>query len=376
MPNVFEPLEIGKLKIPNRFVRSATYYALSDQDGFISNGSIELMKSLAEGEIGLIFTGYAFVSKHGQVFPDMNGIDRDEHIPIYRKMTRAVHQQNGKIAMQIAHGGVQATHAAKGSGDYIAVSSAGVHPDFGRSPRELTEDDIDQIIKDFGQAARRVEDAGFDGVQIHGAHGYLVSEFLSPVTNQRKDKWGGRLENRMRFLIEVIRSIKKQVSDDFPVMIKLGCRDYLDEAEILTIEEGQQVASACEKEGLALIEISHGMVDKNFRKMMEKINSVDKEAFMLADAKAIRSVVSLPLCLVGGIRSLYVAENIIAAGHVDCVSVCRPFIREPDLVKHFKNGEKTKADCISCRGCFNRDENKKNHIYCRHLEKQQKGDMI
>ena len=370
MPEVFAPLEIGKLKIPNRFVRSATYFALSDKNGFISDESIHLMKTLAAGEIGLIITGYAFVSKQGQVFPDMNGIDVDDHIPAYQKMTRAVHALNGKIVMQIAHGGAQSTTAAKENNDYAAVSLTGDLPDFGRSPRELTDADITGIVEAFGQAARRVEAAGFDGVQIHGAHGYLVSEFLSPTTNQRRDRWGGSLENRMRFLIEVIRSIKKQVSKDFPVMIKLGCRDYLEDREVLTIEEGQQVAKAIAAEGIALIEISHGRVDKNFRKMAEKIDSLEKEAFMLADAKAIRSAVSIPLCLVGGIRSLSRAKEIINSGVVDCVSICRPFIREPDLVKKFKTGEKTTADCISCRGCFNRDDGK-NHIYCRHLK--QKG---
>jgi 2,4-dienoyl-CoA reductase-like NADH-dependent reductase (Old Yellow Enzyme family) len=287
-------------------------------------------------------------------------------------MTRAVHQRNGKIVMQIAHGGAQSTTAANGNGDYAAVSLTGALPEFDRKPRELTDADIVKIIEAFGQAARRVEAAEFDGVQIHGAHGYLVSEFLSPTTNHRKDRWGGSLENRMRFLVEVIRSIKKQVSKDFPVMIKLGCRDYLEGTDVLTIEEGKQVATAITKEGIALIEISHGRVDKNFRKMFEKIHSEEKEAFMLDDAKAIRSVVSLPLCLVGGIRSLSVAEKLVDSGVVDCVSICRPFIREPDLVKRFKSGEKTKADCISCRGCMNKDEDGKNHIYCRQLKK---GDM-
>ena len=372
MPNVFEPLEIGNLKIPNRFVRSATYYALSDKDGFISKESIELMRTLAKGEIGLIITGYAFVSKQGQVFPDMNGIDTDDHIPEYQKMTRAVHEQNGKIVMQIAHGGAQSTTAAKENNDYAAVSLTGYLPDFDQSPRELTDADILKIINDFGQAARRVEAAGFDGVQIHGAHGYLVSEFLSPTTNQRKDIWGGSLKNRMRFLIEVIRSIKKQVSYDFPVMIKLGCRDYLEGPEVLTIEEGREVAAAIEKEGISFIEVSHGRIGKKSRKKLEKIDAVEKEAFMLEDAKAIRSVVSIPLCLVGGIRSIDVAGKIVESGVVDCVSLCRPFIREPDLVKKFKIREKTRADCISCRGCMNRDENKKNHIYCRHLDKKAK----
>ena len=370
MSKLFEPLEIGKLKIANRFVRSATYYALSDQDGFISDGSIELMRTLAGGDIGLIITGYAFVMKHGQVFPDMNGIDRDDHIPAYQKMTRAVHEQNGKIVMQIAHGGSISTYAAGAGGDYVAISITEATPDYGRKPRVLTEDDIQAIIEAFGQAARRVQESGFDGVQIHGAHGYLISEFLSPTTNQRQDKWGGSLENRTRFLVEVIRSIKKNVTDDFPVLIKLGCQDYLDEGDGLTIEEGKQVAQTAEKEGVSLIEISHGRIGKTFRKRGLKITSSENEAYMLEAAKEIRSSVSIPLCLVGGMRSIPVIEGILDDGIVDMVSLCRPFIREPELVKRLKNGEKPQVDCISCWGCINPDKEGKNHVFCRQLERQ------
>ncbi|NQU63227.1 MAG: NADH:flavin oxidoreductase [SAR324 cluster bacterium] len=371
MSKLFEPLEIGKLKIANRLVRSATYYALSDQDGFISDGSIELMKTLAEGDIGLIITGYAFVIKHGQVFPDMNGIDQDAHIPAYRKMTQAVHDRNGKIVMQIAHGGSLSTYAAKGDGDYVAVSLTDALPDYGRKPKVLTEDDIQTTIEAFGQAARRVQESGFDGVQIHGAHGYLVSEFLSPTTNQRQDRWGGSLENRSRFLVEVIRSIKRNVADDFPVLIKLGCRDYLDEGTGLTIEEGREVAQTVEKEGVSLIEISHGRIGKTFRKSVLRIKAPEKEAYMLEAAKAIRSVVSIPICLVGGMRSMPVIEGILNDGIVDLVSLCRPFIREPGLVKRLKKGEKIVVDCISCWKCINPDKDGKNHVFCRQLHKQQ-----
>jgi 2,4-dienoyl-CoA reductase-like NADH-dependent reductase (Old Yellow Enzyme family) len=370
MSKLFEPLEIGKLKIANRFVRSATYYALSDQDGFIGDESVDLMKTLVDGGVGLIITGYAFVLKQGQVFPDMNGIDVDDHIALYQKMTRAVHQRKGKIVMQIAHGGSIATTAAKGKGDYVAVSLTGALPDYGRPPRELSESDIQTIIDAFGQSALRVEASGFDGVQIHGAHGYLISEFLSPTTNHRQDKWGGSLENRMRFLVEVIRSIKSKVADDFPVMIKLGCRDYLEGDEGLTIEEGKQIAKKIEEEGIALIEISHGRVDKGFSKGAVNIQSAEKEAYMLEAAKQIRSSVSIPLCLVGGMRSLPVIEKTLNSGVVDCISVCRPFIREPDFVNRLKNGEKESVDCISCWGCLNPDENGKNHVYCRQLEKK------
>jgi len=369
MSKLFEPLKIGTLEIQNRFIRSATYYALSDENGFINDKSTELMEHLAEGNIGLIITGYAFVIKHGQVFPDMNGIDTDEHIPKYQKMTQAVHERKGKIVMQIAHGGSISTFAANGNGDYVAVSLTDALPDYRRKPRELTDADIHEIIEAFGQSAGRVEKSGFDGVQIHGAHGYLISEFLSPTTNQRQDKWGGNLENRMRFLIEVIRAIKKSVSEDFPVLIKLGCCDYLEGKEGLTIEEGKEVAKKIEAEGISLIEISHGRIDKKFKKSTVNIKSTEDEAYMLEAAKAIRSSVSIPLCLVGGMRSLPVMEEIIDSGIVDSISISRPFIREPDFVQRFKNKEKTRVDCISCRGCMTTDEKGKNHVYCRQLEK-------
>jgi 2,4-dienoyl-CoA reductase-like NADH-dependent reductase (Old Yellow Enzyme family) len=370
MLKLFKPLKIGRLEIANRFVRSATYYALSDENGFISEKSIALMKTLADGDIGLIITGYAFILKQGQVYPDMNGIDRDDHIPFYQKMTSAVHDKKGKIVMQIAHGGAEAIHAAEGKDDYIAVSLTDALPDYRRTPRVLTENDIQIIIKAFAQSARRVQESGFDGVQIHGAHGYLISEFLSPTTNHRNDKWGGSLENRMRFLIEVIRAIKKNVTDDFPILIKLGCRDYLKGDEGLTIEEGKKIAQAIEKEGIDLIEISHGRIDKTFDKKEIKIKSSEHEAYMLESAKVIRDSVSIPLCLVGGMRSRAVIENIIESGVVDSISICRPFIREPDFVKRLKNGEKTRADCISCWGCINTDKNGKYHVYCRQLDKK------
>ena len=266
MSVLFEPVKIGNFETRNRFVRSATYFALADDEGFIGEPSVTLMKKLAEGGVGLIITGYAYISKSGQGFVDMNGIHTDEHIAGYTKMTQAVHDAGGRIVMQIAHCGSGSETTARTGGDYMAVSVTDKMPNYGNPAREMTEEDIQGIIDSFGQAARRVEAAGFDGVQIHGAHGYLVSQFLTPRSNLRQDKWGGNLENRMRFVVEVARSIKQTVSSDFPIMIKLGCRDYLDEGVGLTIEEGAEVAHTLEKEGVSLIEVSSGTQDDSYRK--------------------------------------------------------------------------------------------------------------
>lgn len=370
MSILFEPLKLGKLEIKNRFVRSATYFALADEDGFIGRPSVELMKTLAEGGVGLIVTGYAYVLKSGQCFIDMNGIQSDEHIAGYRQMTQAVHEAGGRIVMQIVHGGAGAKTVSELGGDYMAVSLTDDLPDYGKKAKEMTGEDIQSIIQAFGRAARRVQEAGFDGVQIHGAHGYLVSQFLSPVSNRRDDEWGGSLENRMRFVLEVTRAMRKQVHPDFPLMIKLGCRDYYQDREGLTMAEGAEVARRLEEEGICLIEISHGYLDRFYRKKFLGITSPEKEAFLFEGTSMVREKTRGPLCLVGGMRSPEKIEEIIGSGVVDCVSLSRPLIREPALINRWRRGDTRPAECISCGKCFNPDERKKNHIFCSQLKKK------
>lgn len=366
MSILFEPFKIGRLEIQNRFVRSATYYALADENGFVGDGAAALMKNLASNNMGLIITGYAYVLKNGQNFIDMNGIQDDGHIPGFKKMTRAVHDAGGKIVMQIAHCGALADYTARTGGDVVAVSSPEHHSGTGAAPRELTDEDIDTLINAFGEAARRVEEAGFDGVQLHGAHGYLFTQFLSPRINRRNDKWGGSLANRMRFLIETTRAMKKRVGRDFPIMIKLGCREYREGEEGLTIDEGAQVVKALEKEGHVHIEISYATIDRKHLKMIRGIQHPDQEAYLLQDAQKIRRATDMPLGLVGGMRSLPIMEDIVQAGTVDTISLCRPLIREPDLIKKWETGAAKTSDCISCGRCITR-QGEKNLIACSQL---------
>ena len=370
MSILFEPMKIGNLEIKNRFVRSATYFALADDDGFIGQPSVDLMRTLAEGGVGLIVTGYAYIMKSGQCFIDQNGIHSDDHIAGYKKMTKAVHDVGGKIVMQIVHGGAGARTVSEMGGDYMAVSINDKMPNWGKKAREMTDEDIESIINAFGHAARRVQEAGFDGVQIHGAHGYLVSQFLSPIGNRRNDKWGGSLENRMRFAVEITRAMKKEVGPDFPLMIKLGCRDYFEAPNVLTIQEGAEVAGKLEQAGIDFIEISHGYVDQAHRKKFLGITKPEKEAYLLDDAKVVREETTGPLCLVGGMRSPVKIEEIISAGLVDFVSICRPLIREPGLINRWQHGDTRPAECISCGKCFNPDENEKIHIFCNQLKKK------
>ncbi len=367
MTILFEPVKIGPLVLKNRFVRSATYFGLADRDGFVGDESVSLMKLLAQGEPGLIVTGYAFVHETGQVVPDMNGIHTDDHIPGYRRMTRAVHDREGTIIMQIAHGGSAAYSASFFERDYMAVSCYEGMPRYGKAAREMTEEDIEAIISYFGEAARRVREAGFDGVQIHGAHGYLVSQFLSPSTNRRTDRWGGSLVNRMRFVREVVRAVRRGAGNDFPVMIKLGCRDFLDDLRGLTIDEGAAVARTLENEGVCAIEISNGLPFE--QTMPLKIDTPEREATYRPEARRVREETTGPLWLVGGLRSLPVMEYVVASGVVDCVALCRPFIREPQVVKRWKEGDTRPSACISCGRCFHYLGKGRHRIACRVLEK-------
>jgi 2,4-dienoyl-CoA reductase-like NADH-dependent reductase (Old Yellow Enzyme family) len=232
----------------------------------------------------------------------------------------------------------------------------------------MTDEEIETIIDAFGSAARRVEEAGFDAVQIHGAHGYLVTQFLSPSSNRRTDRWGGTLENRMRFVVELVRAMRRQVDEDFPLMIKLGCRDYLDDGGGMTIEEGVRVAMTLEREGVCFIEVSHGMPGRSFRKMSHgKEKAPIREAYLLPDARVVRGSTSVPLSVVGGMRSLPVMEETIESGAVDCVSLCRPLIREPDLITRWKSGDTRPADCLSCGACMKSDKEGKSEVRCRQI---------
>jgi 2,4-dienoyl-CoA reductase-like NADH-dependent reductase (Old Yellow Enzyme family) len=368
MSVLFQPQRVGRIELKNRFVRSATYYGLADEAGHVGDLSVELMRTLASNDVGLIITGFAFVARSGQVFADMNGIDTDEQIAGYRKMTRAVHDLDGRIVMQIVHGGVMSGAVASRGERQLAVCVGDEQQDPARQPKEMTDEDIETIIDAFGESARRVQEAGFDGVQVHGAHGYLVTQFLSPSINRRRDRWGGSFENRRRFLIEVTRAVRRQVDEDFPVMIKLGCRDYLDDGEELTIEEGARIAAAVEQEGVCLIEVSHGMAGREFRRMTRgKQTAPIQEAYLLTDTRVVRASTSVPLAVVGGMRSLPIMEQAIDSGAADCVSLCRPLIREPDLIKRWREGDTRPADCISCGACMKRGEDWKSDVRCRQI---------
>ncbi len=344
---LFEPRKIGGMKIPNRLVRSATAERMAHPDGTCGPQMEKLYSELAEGGAGLIILGHAGVRADGKNRPSMTGIYDDDHIPGLRKVVEAIHRYGAKAVSQINHAGRQTTPAVIGKTPL--APSAIANKATGLTPREMTPAEIEDMIHAFGHAARRAKAAGFDAVQIHSAHGYLISTFNSPYTNTRQDEWGGTAEKRMRFITEVYREVRRQVGGDYPVLVKLNADDCLEGG--ITAEEVTGIAVRLERLGIDAIEISGGMAESRIGMSRLGIDSREKEAYFLPHAKRLKKAVSVPLLLVGGIRSREVAEEILQRGWADFISLCRPLIREPNLPNEWKNGRAEKAACLSCGKC-------------------------
>jgi 2,4-dienoyl-CoA reductase-like NADH-dependent reductase (Old Yellow Enzyme family) len=231
------------------------------------------------------------------------------------------------------------------------VAPSAIDEPFLKQPaQEITESEIETTIQAYGQAARRAKEAGFDGVQIHAAHGYLISQFLSPYTNNRNDKWGGDFQRRIRFLSHVCQTVREQVGSDYPVFIKLGMMDGI--AGGLSREEGAHIISLLDGMGLDAVEISGGIGGKHMVNVRKGIRSEKDEAYFLQLARQARPLTRLPILLVGGFRSRVVMERVLAEGNADFISLCRPLISEPDLPKLMRLGLKTKSRCISSNNCW------------------------
>jgi len=347
MPAMFEPITINGMTIPNRFVRSATNDRLAEVSGRVTDGLITAYEKLAAGGVGMIVTGHAFIQWNGKASVTMLGAHEDDLVPDLKRLVDTVHKYDSKIVMQINHAGRQTSSSVLGE---TTVAPSAVHsPLSNETPRALTGEEIQELIEAYVAAARRAVASGFDGVQLHGAHGYLISQFISPYTNRREDEWGGSLENRMRFPLEVLRRVRQEVGEGYPVLIKLNSEDYLDGG--LTIEEGARIARELSRSGIDAIEISGGMGESAASIMKPDIADEEDEAYFLPNARTFRKVIDVPLILVGGLRTPRLIEKLIADGEADMISMCRPFIREPDLVSRWENGDERKADCVSCNGC-------------------------
>ncbi|MFQ5913908.1 MAG: NADH:flavin oxidoreductase [Nitrospinota bacterium] len=359
----FEPGRIGSLTLKNRFIRSATSETMASERGEVTEPLKTLYRDLARGGVGLIFTGHLYVHPTGQYYFRQTGIYADSLIAGLTELARTVHEAGGKIFAQLAHAGSQCRVPS------VEPLAPSVVPNAltDRMPNEISPRQIEEMIEAFGDAARRAVEAGFDGIHIHSANGYLASEFNSPHANRREDEWGGDAERRSRCLFSIYRRVRDVAGPDFPVALKLGVADTVDGG--LTVEESVERAARLEAMGLNAIEVSCGVMKKGSdscgeyagvgpkRAMQDWLfhrlgSSPGPEAYFLPFAQAMKKRLKIPVILVGGLRTTETMERILASGDADFLAMARPYIREPDIVNQIQNGRRGLVNCTSCNLCL------------------------
>ena len=349
MKTIFDQIQIGNLKCKNRILRSATWEALSDEKGFMSEKQYEVYEQLAQNEIGLIATGYARVMEEDCPNAGMMGIYDDMFIPSYQKLTESVHKYGGKIMMQIAYGGSKTTYKV-GERRIFAPSDI-PEKSTGTKGQAMTLDNIKELITAHAQAARRVKESGFDAVQIHAGHGYLLNQFLSPYYNNREDEYGGSLENRARVILECYDAIREVVGNDYPVMIKLTCSDFSEDG--FCFEECRRLCAMLEERGMDAIEVSgniHGKAEKMIGQEYDGYK-LTKNGYFVEYAKIIAEERTIPVFVTGGYRNANEMNQWLNESNLTGFGMSRPLLSEPDIVLRWKNGEDQEARCVHCSKC-------------------------
>ncbi len=383
--NLFSGFFIGSLEIPGRVVKTATSETQATDDGFATEKHIAFYEPMAKAGTPLIITGNIYTSRDGQSTPKQLGADSDEKIAALSSLTETVHGHGSKIFAQISHCGRQVLPAYVGLTEALSASDV-QDPTTGTRPRPLAVEEIATIVEQFGEAALRCQKAGFDGVQIHAGHGYLISQFLTPHTNRRTDRYGGSSENRLRLLREIYHAVRERVGPDFPVIIKLNGSDYLPLRAGLSTKDLVEIAREMEREGIDAVEVSVGHYESGFpvvrgrfgrclRLMVQgsvrylpvfrriiftlfwpliafTFNLIWKpyQGFNLNYARQFKAALSIPVICVGGFLTRDKMEAAIKGGDCDAVSAGRSFIANPFLYKHLR--ENTRGpQCLFCNAC-------------------------
>jgi 2,4-dienoyl-CoA reductase-like NADH-dependent reductase (Old Yellow Enzyme family) len=349
MITVFDSFKIKNISLPNRIVRSATAERIAMRDEHEGECLGNKYAALAEGGVGLIISGHVAAHPSGRLHPSMPLIFTGGNLKAWRQALTLTHKSGGTLFIQLNHGGGRCRE--ENGAKPVCVSYLPERPNDPMLGDELTGARIQELIKAFADSARNARAIGADGVQIHAAHGYLVSQFLSPLTNHRKDEWGGALEGRASFLRSIIRAVREAVGADFPLGVKLGACD--DDPSGLKIEETLQVAKWLEEDGIDFIEISGAFrSDIALRRVMPGKN----EGYYLPFAAQFKKVLKIPVLAVGGLRSLEKMNEALALNQCDAVSMSRPLICQPDLPMILrvegKEGKRGKSECRGCNLCL------------------------
>ena len=350
MPSLFTSANFGSLVLRNRLVRSATGESAAEpESGCPTPAMADFYRRLAAGGAGLVITGHTAVSPEGRCHARMTAFTSAAFIPAFRGLVQACHDGGAAVVCQLNHGGRQVNPSQ--AGIRALGPSLEVFPEAKARPQqELTDQDIERLVAAFARAAAWCREAGFDGVQIHSAHGYLASQFNSPLTNRRTDRWGGTPEKRRAFLLAVYQNLRLAVGPDYPILVKQNVGDFHPGG--LDLEAAVALCRSLDQAGIAAIELSGGIAET----IPVAFHAAEMKAgaelvFFEAECRRLRAAVRCPLILTGGIRSRATAERLLAEGVCDAIGLCRPLIREPDLPLRWQSGAATRARCTSCGAC-------------------------
>lgn len=344
-PHLFSPIRFGNVTSKNRLLMSAMSINFGvDESGRVTRQLNEYFAARARGGAGMMLVGGGAVHPTGLELPHLPALWEDGCIPALKRMVEAVRPYDTRFGVQLMHGGRQSYHEGKVAPSAIAAPAVvkGV-------PRELSTEDILELVNSFGDAARRCRESGFDFIEIHAAHGYLINQFLSPNSNQRKDAYGGSFENRTRFLLELIEDIEKKAGADFPVGVRINGNDYIENGWEMT--EALRLARILEKKDVSYLHVSAGVYGS--RELTIPSMYVEQGCFVHL-AQAVKAVVSIPVVAVGRIKTPDLAERILRERKADAVAMGRALLADPELPNKSAAGNSEQIrPCIGCcLGCI------------------------
>ncbi|MBR0784730.1 FAD-dependent oxidoreductase [Bradyrhizobium iriomotense] len=349
--SLFAPGKIGRLEVPNRIVFAATSSELADTEGFVGDDVAEYYAERARGGAGLIIVEATYVEQEGKRLRHNAMLHDDRFIPGMRKIVEAIHAAGAKAALQLNHGGRESIPEVCGSQPLAPSPRASEFTGVGEAvvPKELKIQEIDRIVERFGDAALRAKNAGYDAIELHGAHGYLISQFLSPESNRREDEYGGTPENRARFCVRIIRALKARLGRKFPIIVRMNGSDHFKRG--LEIDDAIIVAQLFEAAGADSVSVSGG-VHSSRPYMVVPGMSVERGCYV-DYASAVRRSVSIATMVVGRINTPALAEEILDRGHADFVCLSRALIADPYFPTKAKSGHADRiAPCIACNECI------------------------
>lgn len=323
MAYLLEPLQVGTLTLSNRLVMPPMATAKSTPDGKVSQEVLDYYREKSEGGyFSLIIIEHSYVSQEGKAGEGQLSIVDDSTIDGLKRLADTIHQNGSKAVMQISHAGSAADEAVIGTTP--VGPSAVANPRLGGLPREMTVDEIKGLVKAFRNAAVRVKEAGFDGVEIHSAHGYFLNQFFSPLTNKRMDEYGGDVHNRIRLHLEIIEAVREAVGEDYPILLRLGASDFIEGGT--TIEDSQVAARAFEQAGVNMLDISGGFSGY-------VVEGLKGQGYFAPLTEVIKEKVNIPVLLTGGITEAQAAEELLAQGKADLIGVGRAVFMDSEWAK-------------------------------------------